>query len=349
MIIRPYESKDIPAFIAIWNEAVERGEVLYRKLDKEYWKVKFEENPSFSPKYTFVAEENGKVIGFISGICKKVYLGGENSVNTPGFITVVFVKPEWRRKGVGTSLVKTLEDAFRTDGKRTIACDGNNPISLDWTIPGTPGHDHNNAPGVDEECPGFAFLKALGFEHIASEVSMYLNLKEYQPWDGFEAKKQRLAEEGVYIGRYDTSLNYDYDGMCDRVGSEYWREALRSEISCHKENRPNTDIRFLPNGKVPAGPRPILVATCDGHIVAQTGPLDLQDSGRGYFTGICTDPLYERRGIAGVLFNELMQEFVAEGAQFSSIFTGDTNHAQKIYKRTGFQIVRRWAEMKKVL
>ena len=236
-------------------------------------------------------------------------------------------------------------------GKKVLSCDGNNPVNLDWIVPGTPGHDHNNAPGIDESCDGYGFLQHMGYDAQVHEIAMYLNLKDYRPWPEFEETRRRLAERGILIGRYDVNLDYDYDGMCDRVGSEYWRSVLRSEIACHRQGIPNTDIRFIPNGRIPAGPRPILAAVSvpDRAIVAQTGPVDLQASGRGWFTGICTDPLYERQGIASVLFNVLMQEFIAEGAAFSTIFTGDTNHAQKIYKRAGFRTVRRFAVMRKAL
>ena len=44
-----------------------------------------------------------------------------------------------------------------------------------------------------------------------------------------------------------------------------------------------------------------------------------------------------------MLFNLLMKEFVAEGAQFTSLFTGLDNHAQKIYYRAGLRIVAHFA------
>ena len=89
----------------------------------------------------------------------------------------------------------------------------------------------------------------------------------------------------------------------------------------------------------------MLTAVHDGQIVGFTGPVDRQKSGRGWVTGICTDPLYERRGIATVLFNLLMQAFVAEGAAFSTLFTGTDNHAQKIYRSAGMTPVRQFSIM----
>ena len=347
-MIREYRREDLPALSEIWNDSVKSGEVVFHPLSEEYFHTKFELNPNFDRRYVLTAEQNGKPAGFIIGMIKKQLLPGETFESSPGFIVAVFVRADSRRNGIGRALVNELEARFKADGKLSVSC-GSCPVDLDWTIPGTPGHDHNNVPGVDEDCQGFTFLQHLGYKVAAQEVAMYLNLKDYKPWDGLEAKRKELLDQGIYVGRYDTSLGYDYDGMCDRVHSEYWRSVLKAEIECHKKGVPNTDVRFIPNGKVPKGPRPILVATCGNAIIAQTGPVDLQESGRGWFTGICTDPLFERRGVATVLFNTLMQEFIKEGAAFSTLFTGVQNHAQKIYLRTGFRVVRHFALLKKAL
>ena len=349
-MIRPFEQKDLPAVVALWNASVHAGEVVYRSIDEQYYHQKFERDPNYDARYAFVAEEGCEVVGFIHGTAKKVMLEHETFETSPGYLTCIFVRQDMRRKGIGKALVQRLTEEFLAAGKQKMQCADGNPINIDWMIPGTPGHDHNNAPGMDRDCMGYPFLHAMGFTDRAQEIAMYLNLAEYVPWSGLKDKQQELLAQGICTGRYDAEhLNYDYDGMCDRVGSDYWRQVLRSEIACWKEGKPNRDNRFIPNGKVPAGPRPLLVATHDEHIVAFTGPVDKQTSGRGWFTGICTDPLYERRGIASVLFNLLMQEFVAEGAAFSTLFTGEDNHAQRIYGRAGFKVVRHWVMMEKPL
>ena len=174
---------------------------------------------------------------------------------------------------------------------------------------------------------------------------MYIDLAEYRMPEKITALRARLAGEGIYTGPYDAALRCDFDGMCDRVGSDYWRDVLRTETEAHLLNAPNADARMWPDGVCPAGPRTILAAVAEGRIVGFTGPVDKQKSGRGWFTGICTDPLYERRGIATVLFNLLMQAFVEEGAAFSTLFTGVENHAQKIYLNAGMRPVRRFSIM----
>jgi len=324
------EPNDLGGVVALWNGCVNAGEVVYAPLTEASFQQKFIENPNYSPAYSLVAEADGRVVGFINGIAKKIFLPKETHENTPGYITCFFVDKGHRGKGVGDAVLDALLSAFKADGKPRAACSGANPINLDWIVPGTPGHDHNNAPGMDEACMGYDFLLKHGFAASYREVAMYLNLANYKVTPDLDAKRQKLADEGIYTGRYDVSLGYDFDGMCDRVGSEYWRKILQDETA--KQN-----------------PRPILAATHDGHIVGFTGPVDKQESGRGWFSGICTDPLYEKRGIATVLFNLLMQEFIDIGAAFSTLFTGNENHAQRIYTNVGFNVVRRFVVMDREL
>ena len=325
-----FEKKDIPSVGALWNECVCNGDVLYRKFDAAYFAEKFL-NQSYSEKeLILVAVEKGEVVGFIAGCRKHEFLRNETEENTPGYLTTIMVKPAFRKTGIGSALLTALETRFRQAGKRYLDVSSLNPIDLDWIIPGTPGHEHNNMPGIDEQGSGYAFLLKRGYAPQVHEVAMYMDLSGYAPSPEVEEKRAALKASGITAGIYDPAENCAFDRMCDRVGSEYWRKVLRDELACE-------------------APRPILAARCDGEIVGFTGPVDLQSNGRGWFTGICTDPEFEKRGIATVLFNDLMCEFKKIGAQYSSLFTGTENHAQRLYLHTGFRPARYFAILRKEL
>lgn len=327
MEIRAFVRGDLPQIVALWNGCVERGEVLYRPLKEAYFEEKF---LGFAGTQIFVAAEGDTVCGFMAG-CRPVdFLPGQTEENTPAYLSVIMVDAPYRRQGVGSALLDAFEAHYKALGKKSLAVSSLCPINLDWVIPGTPGHEHNNMPGMDEDCLGYAFLKNRGYAVYVREVAMYLNLAEYAPKPEVEARRAALAEQGIVAGVYDVAQHAEFDGMCDRVGSEYWRQVLREETA--KEN-----------------PRPILAAVHDGHIVGFTGPVDKQENGRGWFTGICTDPLYEKRGIAGVLFNDLMGQFIKVGAAYSTLFTGTENHAQRLYLKTGFKPARYFAILKKAI
>jgi len=344
MEIRALTHQDTPACTALMQLLSERGEILYKPVTEEDFNTRF-----FGDcRWGFGAFEDGALIGFAHAAAKTSFLNGENAANTPLYLTMVLVHPDHRLQGVGTALIDRIKALRKELGKPSVTVTDMNPVRLTWLIPGANGHDHNNAPGVDEDGMGYPFLQKQGFEARMHEVAMYVNLSTYEWNPGLDAQIEALKADGIYIGLWQPGMGEEYDGMCDRVGSEYWRNVLKQEIAAWKENRPNSDPDLWVDGTAPTGPRPILVAMKDEHIIGFTGPVGCQQSGRGWFTGICVDPNYGGRGIGSILFNMLMREFKGVGAQFSSLFTGTTNHAQKIYRRAGFAPHARWAVMRYV-
>ena len=340
--VRPMAQGDQKHILRIWNACVARGEVLYYPLTEAYFQRKFVEGEGCERENLLVAEREGQTVGFLHGVAPETF-----RLAKPGcaYLTCLMAAPGARGQGVGTALLNAFKALMRQRGAHTLYISSLNPVNLDWRIPGTPGHDHNNMPGLDTGCAGCGFFIRQGFVEKYREVSLYQDLSGYRMPPEVPQIRERLQREGVYTGPYRPEWDLEFDGMCARVGSEYWRSVLRTEIDAWKKNEPNRDERFWADGVRPSAPRPLLCAVHGNSIVGFTGPVDKQRSGRGWFTGICTVPLFERRGIATVLFNLLMQAFVEEGAQFTTLFTGLDSHAQKVYRRAGLRPVREFALM----
>ena len=339
MRIRKMEAEDLPEVLRIWNACVDAGEVLYYPLSEEYFRRKFTESPGCEPEHLLIAEKDGHTIGFLHGVAPGTFPGARAGT---AYLTVLLVDAGHRGQGIGTALLDAFRERMRERGAETLMISSLNPVNLDWRIPGTSGHDHNNMPGADTGCAGYPFLERYGFSVRYQEVAMYMNLSGWKKPPEISGIQERLRREGIETGPYDAATDCGYDRMCDSVGSEYWRDVLRTEIAAWKTGKPNADPRMWADGIPPRGPRTLLTATHQGQIVGFTGPVDLQKSGRGWFTGICTDTAYERRGIATVLFHLLMEAFVQEGAAFSTLFTGLDNHARKVYERAGMRPVRQF-------
>ena len=237
--LKPLTRDHIPAAAALFNQSVADGEMIFSPLDEAVFERRF-----FQPgAHAFAAEENGELIGFIHGACKTAFLNKENNENTPGYLSVVVVRKDKRRQGVGSALVAALEDAFRAAGKHKAACNDSTPVHMNWTIPGTPGHDHNNAPGVDERCEGYPFLLHRGYQAAFTEIAMYLDLSKFQ-WDpALDAKITALDAEGIRVGRWTPDCGTEHDRLCDHVGSEYWRHVLDTELEAWQKNEPNAFSR----------------------------------------------------------------------------------------------------------
>ena len=338
--IRPFQPEDAPELTALMRLTLDRRETLYRPIPPETWTSL----PQGSR--VLVAEEaDGRLAGFAAACEKTVFLPGETAGNTPLYLTLLLVRPESRGKGVGTALLDAVKALAVSRGKSRLVIGSDQPLHLTWLIPDTPGHDHNNAPGLWKEGGAGPWFERRGFESVFEEMSLYIRLSDYR-WDAdIEARQRALAAEGIYTGFWTPEAGSDFDGMCDRVGSEYWRHVLQTELEAWKEHAPNRDPDLWPDGRMPAGPRPLLVAARDGRLIGFTGPVDRQASGRGWFTGICVDPEAGGRGIGTVLFHLLLRAFIRDGAAFCSIFTGVGNHAQKIYLRAGMRVTSHWQVM----
>ena len=342
MQLRSMRDSDIPQILEIWNACVQNQEVLFYPMNEAEFRSLFQQSEGWNPECLLVACENERILGFLHAVAPGSFRGSR-----PGqaYLTDIMVRPEARKQGVGQALIQELKARMRGLGAQEMVISSLNPVNLPWRIPGTAGHDHNNSPGLDLSCHGAGFLQAQGFNLRVSEIAMYLDLTGYRPLPDLEERRNTLRKQGIETGAYDPGAPCRFDRMCDRVGSEYWRDVLRTETQAWADAEPNHDIRFWPDGVKPEGPRPILCAVCDGEMVGFTGPVDRQKSGRGWFTGICTDPEFEKRGIATVLFSLLMQAFVEEHAAFSTLFTGKENHARKVYERVGFRPVREFGIM----
>ena len=140
-MIRAFEPRDFPRVLEIWNTCVRSGEVVYFESDQAYMERKVLGDPNHDPACFLVYEKDGNIAGFIHGVCKKVYLPGETNENSPGYITFVFVDPAERCRGIGSALLEAMLAEFRRRGKKTAALCNDNPVNLDWHIPGTPGHE----------------------------------------------------------------------------------------------------------------------------------------------------------------------------------------------------------------
>ena len=314
MEIRALTQQDTKAAVALMQLLSDRGEILYKPVTEEDFNTRF-----FGEcRWGFGAFEADELIGFVHAAAKTSFLNKENAANTPLYLTMILVHPDYRRKGVGTALIDRIK-ALRTElGKPNITVTDMNPVRLTWLIPGANGHDHNNAPGVYENGMGYPFLQKQGFEARMHEVAMYVDLSTYKWNPALDDIIETLKADGIYVGLWKPGMGEEYDGMCDRVGSEYWRNVLKQEIAAWHEERPNSDPDLWVDGIKPEGPRPILVAMKDEHIIGFTGPVGRQQSGRGWFTGICVDPNYGAGAGGGSPFGVDM-DF---GDIFSSIFGG---------------------------
>ena len=100
--LRPLTREDIPAAAVLFNQSIADSEMIFSPLEEEAFERRF-----FRPgTHAFAAMdgENGQLIGFIHGACKTAFLNKETNENTPGYLSVVVVRKDRRRRGVGSAM-----------------------------------------------------------------------------------------------------------------------------------------------------------------------------------------------------------------------------------------------------
>ena len=254
-----------------------------------------------------------------------------------GYITYVLVDKDYRRQKIGKALAEEIEKLLKEVADVTLTkyeAVFYNPVGLSWIVPGTDGHDHPGIPGVDMLQGGYIFMKNIGYRDFAYQNSYYRCLEGFEFSEKIKAKMEKAKEHGLSITYYDKNRHYDLEELFDNLKNPGWKAAIMGNEA--KEN-----------------PLPLLVAedasSGDGRakVIGFTGPLTVQESGRGYFAGIGVHTDYRTYGLGSALFSSLCSGLHDMGAEFMTLFTGETNPARNIYESAGFKVVRCWADMRK--
>lgn len=321
-MIRTYSPRDGAALLALWNTVgVSMG---YAPLDKAELDTLFLKHPDFSPEYTFLLEGNGEVLGFVNGCTGDHIPRGDER----GYVTCLLLKPPADTRENALLLLSALEDAFRKAGRQYGAVTFFNPIRLPWVIPGTDGHQHNNAPGVATDLPLNGWMQGFGYREATRECAMYRPLEDFSMPQAVLDKAQAMANEGYTVDIYDPERHKKLEEMVAALENPMWSQEI-----------PEAGQKGLH----------LLVGLSGNTCAGFTGPVYPEKTGRGYFAGIGVAPQYQHHGLGKLLFYRLLQAEQEAGAQYMSLFTGETNPARFIYQEAGFRVVRTFSVLLKEL
>ncbi len=318
-----FSEEEIKALASFRREYAE-DEILPKKYDDETFKsMFFDKREGLDKANISYVSDSGEIIGFGNG-CR---LEGADKA----FITYILVNKKYRCQGYGTKILNGLKEQLSAFGEPTQLFEASfyNPIGLSWCIPGTPRHDHPGVPGVDVLNTSYIWAKNRGFRDFAHQNSYYRCLEKYEITDDVKRSVQRAKDAGYIITVYDKNVHHSLNELFDNLHNEGWRKAIMGNEA--KEN-----------------PLPLLIVeeVATKRVCGFTGPLAVQESGRGYFAGIGVHTDCRGSGVGKALFSALCQGLKDEGATFMSLFTGEDNLARNIYEAAGFKIVRSWADMR---
>ena len=103
---------------------------------------------------------------------------------------------------MGSSLLEKAEAFLKDQGKHEIRISHKCPIKMSWYID-REGHEHNKAPGIRTDSPGYIFFQRRGYELVQKEVSYYLELEKFYIPADIQKHIMELESEGIRVAWFD--------------------------------------------------------------------------------------------------------------------------------------------------
>ena len=323
---RLMEDSDIPSIVNLWNKEV-ASKSIYESFDTESFKNKFINIPTFDKEGFIVCLDNDEVVAFGNANYNN---RGLSPSETPGYITCIFVKEEYQRKKIGTTILKMLEDFLRNKGKTYVRCFYQNPVNFKWYVPGYDHHEHMGAPAVLINSPFYFLLSSVGYYMNGQQDAFHIDLAKYEMQEEIVNKIKENEKDGYHITIYDKNRHHGFKEFFDDLGNEGFRNSINYNL-----NREN--------------PRPIVIVEKNGEILGFTGPIHTEDSGRSSLSGVAISPKCRGRGLGKTMFCYFVQKSKENGGKFMTLFTGSENKARNIYLYAGLHIVASFAILRKEL
>lgn len=173
---RSFKGRDLKPVLEIINEAMPLD-----RLNEESFRYRILLQENFDPELCIVSESEDQVVGFAFCVIR-----GET-----GYINVIAVKKGFRGRGIGSSMLATVEEKLRKKGiVKTVFSGG--PRYL--------------VPGVDVKAypEAIGFFARNGYSELSREsVSMSMSLMNYMTPTHVLELERRLTEEGYSFRQLD--------------------------------------------------------------------------------------------------------------------------------------------------
>jgi GNAT superfamily N-acetyltransferase len=309
--VRGYRPGDEAAVVALWNRCLPADTI---STDLFVARVLLDVN--FNPNGFLVAEQGGRPVGFLLAVTRSTPMQGLDNDPDDGWITVFFVDPDWRGRGIGRLLLERGHAHIAAQGRRRVSVSPYAPNCF-W-------------PGVDTEryAGAVAFLTRHSFEVLYTPVAMDFNLVGFTvPKDVVEVQR-RLERDGYVFGALRDDQIVALLAFNIHLFSADWARAVREAL-----------LRRVPRERV-------LVAS-RGAKIAGFCLYGGYDAVAERFGPFGVDPNLRGIGLGKVLLYRCLDQMRSQGLHNAwCLWTGLEEPAGHLYTRAGFRVSRRFAVMR---
>ncbi|MFS0863069.1 GNAT family N-acetyltransferase [Fredinandcohnia sp. 179-A 10B2 NHS] len=311
---RYYQSGDEQSIVTLWNDCLTMDPITQQRFRNL---VLLDAN--FDPQGLRIATDNEKIVGCVYAIRRLLPMEGTELEPENGWIPFFFVHPSYRKAGVAEKLLNDGVEFLASQGRKNVFFASYAPNYI--------------LPGIDEEAypEGYAFLVKQGFEKQYSPVAMDRSLVGYAPAsDAMKLKVKREQEGYTFLQAQDKDL-YEVIQFANKTFNPDWGRAIREGI-----------LQGLPLHR-------ILIARDGERLVGfciYGGYEGIPDR----FGPFGVDPDQQGKGLGKILLHECLKNMRSEGLHGAwFLWTGEKSAAGHLYKKTGFEVTRKFHVMKKLI
>jgi mycothiol synthase len=311
LTIRPFSGSDLSAVVSLWNRCLTKDPI----TEERFWHLFVLDN-NFDPAGALVAELDGKPVGFLQAIVRKVPLGSLGLEPNKGFIPVFFVDPAFGRQSIGKALLDAGLAYLKAQGRTDVWVNGYSPAYI--------------FPGVDDGyTEALSFLTKNGFTKFSSAVAMGMSLEGVSTPARVREREAELAAEG-----YEVRLFRREDTL-----------KLLAFVEEHFAHWAPSMLDGLQHGNLE-----VLVAFHNGEVVGFTQwentYNDPPKGASGRFGPFGVRPDLRSKGIGAVTFYKLIERVAGQGSRYLWFgWAGGRN--LHFYERAGCVITRQFHLFKK--
>jgi mycothiol synthase len=306
--IFPFCGSDIDEIVELWNNELPKD-----SINKNLFISKVLLDEHFDRNNILIAKAGEKIVGFIIGATvKEAIYKDVDPDNIRCWITAMAVSGEFRKNGIGKTLLTQLLEHFRESGKREcyIAT-----YPYGYFVPGL---------DVKVYAEAIRFFERFGFIEANKPLSMDANIVLMDLGIEFKNKIDKLKNEGINIISYEQKYILSYLDFMRSMTSDWYRVARHNLLDMS---------RNLFN------PDQITIAVHEGEVI---GYCQFEGSHFGPF-GVSDK--YQGRGIGTILLGRTLEKMRMYGYHDAWVLWTD-DIAAKVYGKFGFKETRRFSVLK---
>ena len=306
MTIRSFQVGDGPAIADGWTAAAPADPISYQRF-----RDLFLLDRNFDAAGLQVAVIDDQIVGAAYAVRRLIAVDADDLEPTAGWIPFFFVHPEYRRRGIGRSLLSAAMDWLRSQGRSEVFFSSYTP---NYFLPGLDSARYPDAARL---------LADLGFGRQYDAVAMDRGLVGYAIPDEVRKRIDALTAEGYSFG---IPTDDELTALITIAGAEFnpdWARAIREGV-----------VSGLPLERIVVARDPgrailgwAMHGTYEG-VIDRFGPFGVLPASRG-------------TGLGKVLLHLTLERMVAAGAHSAwFLWTGEKSAAGQLYLKTGFDITR---------